>query len=98
MTIGRNGMRNGREMEQAQQEDATRQSGGAGGVPEAAGSWKIEFAIDDTGEWEGDPCRSDEALTSARDLGLRWSAIRDWRVVESRDPVNQPRRRADRSG
>jgi hypothetical protein len=70
-------------------------------MPAAIESWKIEVLADDSGEWESDPLRfetMDEALAYARDLELRWSAVRDRRVVASADPVNhhwpQPRKRA----
>jgi hypothetical protein len=58
---------------------------------EAGMSWKIEVVVDDSGEWEGDPLRFEterEALAYARDLELRWSAVREKRVVKSEDPVN----------
>jgi hypothetical protein len=106
-------MRNGQAMEQAQRENATGQSGGTGreipapaAVPqdveatERAISWKIEFIMDDSGEWESDPLRfesPDEALAYVRDLELRWSAVRDWRVIQSLDPANHPRPRAGRN-
>ncbi len=69
-----------------------------GKAGEAGMSWKIELVVDDSGEWEGDPLRFEterEALAYARDLELRWSAVRDKRVVKSEDPVNQswPQRR-----
>ena len=54
-------------------------------------SWKVEVIIDDSGEWEGDSLRfgtEQEALAYARDLEFRWSAVRDKRVVQSDDPVN----------
>jgi hypothetical protein len=68
--------------------DAIRRAGEAG---EAGMSWKIEVVVDDSGEWEGDPLRFEterEALAYARDLELRWSAVRDKRIVKSEDPVN----------
>ena len=68
--------------------DAIRRDSKAG---EAGMSWKIEVVVDDSGEWEGDPLRFEtarEALAYARDLELRWSAVRDKRVVKSEDPVN----------
>jgi hypothetical protein len=71
----------------AAQEAASR-DGEAG---EARMSWKIEVMVDDSGEWEGDPLRFEtqrEALAYARDLDLRWAAVRDKRVVKSEDPVN----------
>jgi len=58
---------------------------------EASMSWKVEVMVDDSGEWESDPFRFEsehEALVYARDLELRWSAVRDRRIVESNEPVN----------
>jgi hypothetical protein len=55
-------------------------------------SWKVEVVMDDSGEWECDSLRfatQQEAVAYARDLELRCSAVRDKRVMESRDPVNQ---------
>jgi hypothetical protein len=63
-----------------------------GEAGEAVMSWKIEVVVDDSGEWEGDPWRFEtehEALSYARDLEFRWSAVRDKRVMKSEDPVNQ---------
>ena len=54
-------------------------------------SWRIEVMADDSGKWESDPHRfatKQEALAYARDLDLRWAALRDRRVVESDDPVD----------
>ena len=53
-------------------------------------NWKVELIVDDTDEWEGDSLRFDteqEALAYARDLELRWSAVRDKRIVKSEDPA-----------
>ena len=54
-------------------------------------SWKVEVVMDDSGEWECDSLRFDtqqEAVAYARDLELRCSAVREKRVMESRDPVS----------
>jgi len=54
-------------------------------------TWKVELIVDDSNEWEGDSQRFDtelEALAYARDLELRWSAVRDKRIVKSEDPVS----------
>jgi len=54
-------------------------------------SWGIELKADDSGEWESDPLRFEtkqEALAYARDLELRWAAVRDKRIVESDEPAN----------
>jgi len=61
------------------------------GSMEASMSWKVEVMVDDSGEWESDPFRFErkhEALAYARDLELRWSAVRDRRIVESNEPIN----------
>jgi len=53
-------------------------------------NWKVELIVDDTDEWEGGSLRFDteqEALAYARDLELRWSAVRDKRIVKSEDPA-----------
>ena len=58
---------------------------------EAIMSWKVEIIADDTGQWEGDALRfatEQEALAYARDLELRWSAVRAKRIVKTDDPVN----------
>jgi hypothetical protein len=67
---------------------AVRRAGAAGGT---STSWRIEVMVDDSGEWESDPFRFQtwhEALAYARDLELRWAAVRDRRVVRSEEPVN----------
>jgi hypothetical protein len=54
-------------------------------------SWGVEVMIDDSGEWERDPVRFEtkqEALTYARDLELRWAAVRDRRILEVAEPAN----------
>jgi hypothetical protein len=51
-------------------------------------SWKVEVAMDDSGEWVGDPQRfatKQGALIYARDLELRCSAVRATRVVGSEE-------------
>jgi hypothetical protein len=51
-------------------------------------SWKIEVAMDDSGEWVSDPLRfatKQGALIYARDLEFRCSAVRATRIVESED-------------
>jgi hypothetical protein len=61
-------------------------------------SWKVEVIVDDSGEWVGDPLRfktEQEALTYARDLEFRCSAVRDKRLVKSDDPVNPKIRATD---
>jgi len=54
-------------------------------------SWMPEVIADNSGKWAGNGLRfatRDEALRNVADLVGRWSAVRDWRVVESPDPVN----------
>jgi hypothetical protein len=54
-------------------------------------SWKPEVIADNSGQWYGNALRfatKAEAETSAYDLAMRWTLVRDWRVVESEDPVN----------
>jgi hypothetical protein len=55
-------------------------------------SWKVEFVMDDSGEWVGDPLRfrtEQEALAYARDLEFRCSAVRDKRLLRCEDSINQ---------
>jgi hypothetical protein len=54
-------------------------------------SWAPEVIADATGEWLGNGLRfatEAEALASAPNLAGQWFAVRDWRAVESDDPVN----------
>lgn len=56
-------------------------------------SWKIEVttAGDPPGSWSSNALRfADKRIAEAYalDLAMRWTAVRDWRVVESDDPVN----------
>jgi hypothetical protein len=104
MTDREDEMRDGWGMQQAPAEDSAGRPDTPGqaseanealprnGEAESAVSWKIEVVMDDSGEWESDPFRFatlDEALAYARDLDLRWAAVRDRRVVKSQDPVNK---------
>jgi hypothetical protein len=55
-------------------------------------SWKVEFVMDDSGEWIGDPLlfnTEQEALAYARDLEFRCSAVRDKRLLRCEDSINQ---------
>ena len=55
-------------------------------------SWKVEFVMDDSGEWIGDPLRFEteqEALAYARDLEFRCSAVRDKRLLRCEYSINQ---------
>jgi hypothetical protein len=55
-------------------------------------AWKVEFVMDDSGEWIGDPLRFEteqEALAYARDLEFRCSAVRDKRLLRCEDSISQ---------
>jgi hypothetical protein len=54
-------------------------------------SWKPEVIADSSGKWVDNGLRfatAEEAQDNARNLSWRWSAVREWRAVESTDPVN----------
>ena len=54
-------------------------------------SFKPEVQADDTGKWYGNAlCFATRAEAEAQvaDLMMRWTAVRDTRVVECGDPVN----------
>jgi hypothetical protein len=54
-------------------------------------SWKAEVIADGSGNWAGNAVRfatKEEAIPYAIDLRFRWTAVRDFRVVECDDPVN----------
>jgi hypothetical protein len=56
-------------------------------------SWKVEVQADSTGTWAGNALRFAyelEARAYAIDLSRRWTAVRQYRVVETEDPVNEP--------
>jgi hypothetical protein len=53
-------------------------------------SYKPEVIADNSGTWAGNTLRfatEEEAKTYAYDLALRWTAVRDTRVIESEEPV-----------
>ncbi len=55
-------------------------------------SWKVEVIADSSGQWATNGCRyatKEQAEQSAIDLASRWFAVREWRVSESEDEVNQ---------
>ena len=55
-------------------------------------SFAAEVIADGSGQWVGNGLRfstSAEAETYAKDLYSRWTAVREWRVVPSSDPVNK---------
>jgi hypothetical protein len=54
-------------------------------------SFKPEVQTDETGKWYGNALRfatRAEAEAQVIDLMMRWTAVRDTRVVESTDAVN----------
>jgi hypothetical protein len=55
-------------------------------------SFKAEVIADSSGEWCSNGLRfatRKEAEAYGLDLSLRWTAVRDFRVVESVDPVTK---------
>ena len=53
-------------------------------------SYKGEVIADSSGKWCGNGLRfetEDEARIYVEDLAMRWTLVRDYRVVESEDPV-----------
>lgn len=54
-------------------------------------SYAPEVRTDNTGKWYGNAVRFEteaEAQAWVLDRGMRWTAVRDTRVVESDDPAN----------
>jgi len=54
-------------------------------------SWKPEVIADASGEWCGNGLRfatKQEAEDNVFDLSMRWTLVRETRVVESDEPVN----------
>ena len=54
-------------------------------------SYKAEVTTDATGQWTGNACRfatQVEAEKYVLDLMMRWTAVRDTRVIESEAPPN----------
>lgn len=55
-------------------------------------SFKAEVIADNSGEWVANGLRfqtAEAAEAYAKDLFSRWMAVREYRVVPSKDPVNQ---------
>lgn len=53
-------------------------------------SWKVEVKTDSSGKWYGNAMRyatREEAVKAMRDQEMRWTAVRESRVVETDDPV-----------
>lgn len=54
-------------------------------------SWAPEVIADSSGQWVGNQLRfatRAEAEAQVFDLSMRWTLVRDTRVVPSEDPVN----------
>jgi hypothetical protein len=54
-------------------------------------SWKPEVIADSSGKWAGNGLRfatKEEAEANVANLFMRWTSVRETRVVESDDPVN----------
>lgn len=54
-------------------------------------SFAVEVIADSSGAWAGNALRfptREAAEAYAKDLYARWTAVKEWRVVESKDPVN----------
>jgi hypothetical protein len=54
-------------------------------------SWKPEVIADNSGQWCGNALRfatREEAEANVLNLAMRWTLVRDTRVVESDEPVN----------
>lgn len=54
-------------------------------------SYKAEVIADSSGKWESNGlafATEAEAADYARNLMGRWMMVREWRVVESAEPVN----------
>ena len=61
----------------------------------AASSFKAEVIADSSGEWTGNALRFStraKAESYVADLAMRWTSVRETRVVESGDPVYEGRR------
>jgi hypothetical protein len=57
-------------------------------------SYKVEVIADDSGKWCSNSLRfatEEEARAYGDDLFVRWTAVREWRVVPSDEEVNHPR-------
>jgi hypothetical protein len=51
--------------------------------------YKPEVVADRSGQWTGNACATEqEAKSYVDDLAMRWTLVRDTRVVQSHDPVN----------
>lgn len=53
-------------------------------------SWKVEVIADSSGKWVSNMLRyksKEGAEFGAADLMMRWSLVREWRVIECDDPA-----------
>jgi hypothetical protein len=60
-------------------------------APEGYTSWAPEVIADSSGKWCGNALRFatwGEAQDNVSDLSMRWTLVRDTRVVPSKEPVN----------
>jgi hypothetical protein len=60
-------------------------------------SFKVQVIADETSKWLDNGMRFatyQDADHYGRDLASRWTAVRAFRVIESNDPVNEPRKNA----
>jgi hypothetical protein len=56
---------------------------------------KVEVIADNSGQWAGNGLTFDTLETAqkyARDLAGRWTAVRQWRVVDA--PTEEPKEKA----
>ena len=54
-------------------------------------SWKAQVQTDNSGKWYDNAIRLPtevQAYEYGRDLLMRWTAVRDMRAVQSKDPIN----------
>ena len=54
-------------------------------------SWKAQVIADSTGSWSDNAIRlptQEQAEGYGRDLMMRWTAVRNMRAIQSKDPVN----------
>ena len=54
--------------------------------------WKVEVIADNSGQWCGNQlvfATKEAAEEYAKDLMWRWTAVREWRVVETDEAPNR---------
>ena len=54
-------------------------------------SWKVEVVADNSGKWVSNSLRFPSKLQADRyaiDLERKWTAVREWRSIEVKEPVN----------